>query len=37
MQKKEAPLREPKEILEEIKELDKESADILKSIKGLVK
>jgi len=33
----EAPLREPKDILNEIKELDKESADILKSIKGLVK
>ncbi len=34
--KKEAPLREPKEILDEMKNLDKESADILKSIKGLI-
>ena len=34
--KEEAPLREPVEILEEISELDKESADILKSIKELI-
>ncbi len=32
----EAPLREPKEILEEIAELDKESAEILTTIKGLI-
>ena len=34
--KEEAPLREPKEIVDEIAMLDKESADILKSIKGLI-
>jgi type I restriction enzyme M protein len=34
--KEEAPLREPKEILDEIAKLDKESSDILKSIKELV-
>jgi len=34
--KKEAPLREPKEILTKIASLDKESADILKSIKELI-
>lgn len=34
--KEEAPLREPQEILEEISELDKESAEILKGIKGLL-
>ena len=33
----EAPLREPEEILKEIKELDEESAEILKTIKGLIK
>jgi len=35
-QKEEAPLREPQEILGEIAMLDKESAKILKSIKGLI-
>lgn len=34
--KDETALRDPKEILDEIKELDKESADILKAIKALV-
>ena len=34
--KDEAALRDPKEILDEMKELDKESADILKAIKALV-
>jgi len=34
--KEEAPLREPQEILGEIVMLDKESAEILKSIKGLI-
>jgi len=34
--KEEAPLREPQEILGEIAMLDKESAEILKSIKGLI-
>ena len=34
--KEEAPLREPVEILDEISELDKESADVLKSIKELI-
>jgi type I restriction enzyme M protein len=34
--KEEAALRSPQEILEEIKALDKESADILKSIMELV-
>lgn len=34
--KEEAPLREPQDILEEIAILDKESAEILKSIKGLL-
>jgi type I restriction enzyme M protein len=34
--KEEAPLREPQEILEEIAMLDKESAVILKSIRGLI-
>jgi len=34
--KEEAPLREPKAILDEISTLDKESADILKEIKELV-
>ena len=34
--KKEAPLREPQEILDEITTLDKESTDILKSIRELV-
>ena len=34
--KEEAPLREPQEILEEIATLDIESAEILKSIKGLL-
>ena len=34
--KEEAPLRDPKEILKEIKKLDEESADILKSIKRLI-
>lgn len=34
--KEEAPLREPQEILDEIALLDKESAEILKSIKGLI-
>jgi type I restriction enzyme M protein len=34
--KKEAQLRDPKEILEEIVKLDKESADILKSIKEII-
>ena len=34
--KEEAPLREPNEILEEISGLDKESADILKSIRELI-
>ncbi len=34
--KEEAPLREPSGILEEIAELDKKSADILKSIKKLL-
>jgi type I restriction enzyme M protein len=34
--KEEAPLREPKEILIEISELDKESADVLKSLKELI-
>lgn len=33
----EAPLREPEEILKEIKELDEESAEILKTIKELIK
>jgi len=35
-EKKEAPLREPQEILGEIAMLDKESVEILKSIKGLL-
>nr|QNO41207.1 hypothetical protein JNOLDJLP_00032 [Methanosarcinales archaeon ANME-2c ERB4]QNO41611.1 hypothetical protein OAEIHDOC_00032 [Methanosarcinales archaeon ANME-2c ERB4] len=35
-EKEEAPLREPQEILGEIAMLDKESAEILKSIKGLL-
>jgi len=35
--KEEAALREPKEILKEIKLLDKESEDILKTIKDLIK
>ena len=34
--KEEAPLREPDEILKEIAKLDKESAEILKSIKGII-
>ena len=34
--KDEAALRDPKEILDEMKELDKESADILKAIRALV-
>ena len=34
--KEEAPLREPSEIIKEIASLDKESADILKSIKELL-
>jgi len=34
--KEEAPLREPKEILDEIATLDKNSTDILKSIKGII-
>jgi type I restriction enzyme M protein len=34
--KEEAPLRKPDEILEEISGLDKESADILKSIRELI-
>lgn len=34
--KEEAALREPDEILDEIKELDKESAEILKAIKELI-
>ena len=32
----EAPLREPKEILKEMAELDKESAVLMESIKGLI-
>ena len=32
----EAPLREPKEILEEMAKLDRESAEILNAIKGLI-
>ncbi|MDD2219810.1 MAG: SAM-dependent DNA methyltransferase, partial [Desulfoplanes sp.] len=32
----EAPLREPKEILAEIAELDKESAELLAEIRGMV-
>lgn len=35
-EKEEAPLREPQEILGEIALLDEESAEILKSIKGLI-
>lgn len=35
--KEEAPIREPKLIIEEIKELDKESAKILESIKELIR
>jgi len=34
--KEETALREPKEIIDEMKELDKESAEILKTIRGLV-
>jgi len=34
--KEEAALREPKDIIDEMKELDKESAEILKAIRGLV-
>jgi len=34
--KDETALRDPKEILDEMKEMDKESADILKAIKALV-
>ena len=34
--KEEASLRQPQEILEEMKALDEESAEILKSIKGLI-
>jgi type I restriction enzyme M protein len=34
--KEDAPLREPQEILGEIAMLDKESAEIIKSIKGLI-
>jgi len=35
-EKEDAPLREPQEIVDEIAMLDKESAEILKSIKGLI-
>jgi type I restriction enzyme M protein len=34
--KEEAALREPTVIIDEMKELDKESAEILKAIRGLV-
>jgi type I restriction enzyme M protein len=34
--KDEAVLRDPKEIIDEMRELDKESAEILKTIQGLV-
>jgi type I restriction enzyme M protein len=34
--KEEAALREPKVIIDEMKELDKEAAEILKAIRGLV-
>jgi type I restriction enzyme M protein len=34
--KEDAPLREPQEILGEIVMLDEESAEIIKSIKGLL-
>jgi hypothetical protein len=36
IEKEEAPLRQPKAILEEMKALDKESAEILASIKQLM-
>jgi len=34
--KEEATLREPKEIIDEMKELDRQSAEILKTIKELI-